>query len=269
MREKEAEENLISEKFAIPVFIILLLVTLLAFFYFGMSEKSAMPVLIGGFGILPFMLFYRSANRIAPRLTAAFFLIFLILFALLWTPAGRNGVFCLPIPLFIVLLFLVQRERKKGLQEWFVKHNFVGLNKEPKEILQVLGEDKNWGCSKTDLFVNRKPFPIILWLGSKASSTTYHSGSTTQHSTTIDYYVAVSFEPNSVNENFMKEVEALNLSHLPLWKRIFHFNYGERPYMTARADDGSFVVAWMCLHVASTLDARLDWLKETLNKTKA
>lgn len=260
---------MISEKFAIPVLILLLIGAFVAFFFFGVSEKNAMPVLVGGFGILPFIILYRSANRIAPNLTTAFFILFLILFALLWTPVGKNGVFCLPIPLFIVLLFLVQRERRKGLQEWFVKHKFFGLNEKPKEILEMLGEEKNWGCSKTDLFVNRKAFPVILWLGSKATTVHYHSGGTSHRSSAPDYYVAVSFEPNTVNESFMKEVEAANLSHLPFWKRFFHFNYGERPYMTARINDGSFVVAWMCLHVASTLDARLDWLKENLDKTKA
>jgi hypothetical protein len=87
------------------------------------EQKMAMPIFVGLFWIAPFVIFFRSANRISPFVSKIFLGIFALLAATLFIPFLKFS-FCLPIPLLLVFMFIIKRERRVGFERWLKTNKF-------------------------------------------------------------------------------------------------------------------------------------------------
>ncbi len=126
----------------------------LAFFIgenFGQADRfesrmpTLMPMLIGLFGLAPFVFLFGWMTRIAPRASRVLLAIHAVVFVLILNPGTVGFAMRLPFPLFFVALYLPQREARRDFVAWLQAENFAHLPNPPAAVLDKLGSRR--GCS--------------------------------------------------------------------------------------------------------------------------
>ncbi|HVE59123.1 MAG TPA: hypothetical protein VNB22_20030 [Pyrinomonadaceae bacterium] len=229
------------------------------------EQKMAMPIFIGLFCISPFVIFFRSAMRISPFVSKIFLGIFALVAVCLFIPF-LNFSFCLPIPLLIVFMFIIKRERRIGFERWLKTNKFSFVPNPPEDILELLGREKNWYCYANSFFpAGGREVPFLIWFGITFSTTRTVINGSSVPTTTQNPHVALSFFPNTVSENFKQNLESANIAHKSFFQILSPKIYEQSPYLTTTLPDGTFVCAWTTLHIASILDERLRAVKALLS----
>lgn len=262
MRKLLKIENLIVIGYALLVGLVLLI-----YLNLRIKQSLMMPVFVGLFGILPFVIFFRSAYRISPFVSNIFLAIYALIIFCLFIPY-LNYSFCLPIPLLIIFLFIIKRERRIGFENWLQKGKFSFVQSAPEDILQTLGREKNWSCYANSFFLkNDREVPYLIWFGiTFTSSTTMVNGAATR-TTAQNPHVALSFFPQTVGENFKQTIETSDISKQSFWEKLKPGNNEKHPYQTARMPDETFVAAWSILHIPGILDTKLADIKKLLENS--
>lgn len=222
------------------------------------------PVFIGLLCLAPFVIFFGAAHRISPLWSKIFLAIFGFVTILFFIPALKFS-YCLPIPLSIVFLLLINRERRVGFERWLKTNKFSPVPNPPPNILQTLGEDKYWKCFANSFFpANSREVPYLIWFGTSFTpATTMINGIRREIKVQVSH-TAISFFPQTVSETFKQNLEFANLANKSFFQKLRPENQEDSPYLTTTLADGTFVCAWSTLHIASILDEKLRHVKSLL-----
>jgi hypothetical protein len=255
------------ENLVIVFYLLMLFIAGFILFNRSVDQKTAMPIFIGLFCIAPFVIFFPSANRIAPRLCKIFLAIYALVIILLFIPYISFS-FCLPIPLLIVFLFIVKRERRVGFERWLKTNKYSFVTDPPEDILETLGKEKNWQCYANSFFLaNGREVPFLIWFGITFSTSTTVINGAAVPTTTQNPFLALSFFPQTVGENFKQALESSNLKNKSFLEKLSPKTQAQSPYLTVTLPDGTFVGAWSTLHIAGVLDERLNAIKSLLERS--
>lgn len=234
----------------------------------AIEQKMAMPIFVGLFGIAPFVIYFRAAKRISPLVSKIFLGIFALLAVCLFIPL-LNFSFCLPIPLLLVFMFIIRRERRVGFERWIKTNKFSFVPNPPEDVLQSLGKEKNWQCYANSFFpAGGREVPYLIWFGMTFSTSTTVINGSAVPTRTQNPHVAASFFPNTVSENFKQNLESDNLANKSFFQKLSPKTQEQSPYLTKTLADGTFVCAWTTLHIASILDEKLSAIKTLLEKSR-
>jgi hypothetical protein len=254
------------EYLLIAFYLLLILAAALALFYFRVNDRLAMPVFIGLFSVAPFVIYFPAANRISPRVCKIFLVLFAVLSVLFFVPA-LNFSICLPIPLLIVFMFIIKRERRIGYENWLKTNKFSPVPTVSGELLDALGREKNWSCYANSFFpANGREVPFLMWFGYHSTSVTTYVNNVPTRTTALVPHVAMSFFPGTVSENFKQTLEALDVERQSFLDKLLPGHDMKYPYKTTRLADGTFIAAWSILHVPSILDEKMSEIKSLLEK---
>ncbi len=260
-------KKLLKIEYLVAVFyIVVMTAACIALFGFRLDEKISVPVFIGLFCIAPFVIFFGAANRISSRLSKIFLAIFGFVTILLFIPAIKFS-YCLPIPLLIVFMFLINRERRVGFERWLKTNKFSPVPHPPPDILQILGEEKYWQCYANSFFpAADREIPFLIWFGTSYTPTTIMINGAMRQTKLQVSHTAISFFPQTVSENFKQALESASLANKSFFKKLHPKNQEQSPYLIKNLADGTFVCAWTTLHVASILDEKLKAIMLLLQK---
>jgi hypothetical protein len=254
------------ENLLIAVYLVVLLIAAFILVNRVVDDRMSMPIMVGIFGIAPFVIFFRSANRISPRVSRIFLGLFGVVALFLFIPL-LNFTFCLPIPLLIVFLFIIQRERRVGFERWLKANKYSFVQTPPEKILEPLGREKNWQCyANSFFFANGREIPFLIWFGATFSTSTTVINGAAVPTTTQTSHLALSFFPGTISENFKQTLESANIAKKSFLEKLSPKNQAESPYLMLRLPDETFVCAWTTLHVAGVLDERLNAVKSLLER---
>ncbi|MBS1794544.1 MAG: hypothetical protein JSS81_11855 [Acidobacteria bacterium] len=237
---------------------------LFALFFLRVSDRLAMPVAVGLFGILGFVIYLRPAQRISQRYSALFVALNALLVILFFIP-GLTFSVCLPLPLLIVFMLLIRRERSTAMEQWLKTKNFSPVANPPAEILEKLGPDRNWRCFANSFHPpGSREVPYLAWFGFlRTNITTMVNGAPVQTVGLISQ-VAVSFFPGTVGENFKQMIESRAADRQSFWKNLRPSSAQLYPYQVERFPDGSFAAAWSIEHIPLLLDEKWHELESLL-----
>ncbi len=255
------------EYFLAVIYIVIMSAVCVAAFGFGLAENITVPVFIGLFGVAPFVFFFGAAHRIAPRLSKIFLAIFGFVTILFFIPALKFS-FCLPIPLLIVFMFLINRERRLGFERWLKTNKFSPVPNPPPNIFETLGKEKYWQCYANSFFpAAGREVPYLIWFGTSYTPSTIMVNGIAQQTKLQVSHTAISFFPQTVSEKFKAKIDASNAEKQSFWENLKPHSQKTHPYQTAHLPDGSFVAAWIILHVPSILDEKLSEVKSLLENS--
>lgn len=208
--------------------------------------------------MLPFIIYFGSADSIAPKLSRLFLITHLLIIVLLFITVKFS--YLLPIPAFIVFAYLVKRKYRIELDNWIKSGGFKKQKKLPKDILNKLGKDKNWKCfSNKFILKNGKEIPYLVWFGKQFEKMMTIRNGVMQPTAYEISYLAVSFSPQNINRSFQKIVEKLFIE-----KEMFRDE--ENFYLSQKFSDNSFAVAWMIEPFPDNLNEKLKEIEEILNE---
>ncbi|WP_428658063.1 hypothetical protein [Runella sp.] len=220
----------------------------------------------GGFYGVVFFLIYLFGRKAAPKLAiwlpvACWAGLMLIMLTL----SGTNS-FALLIPVMIILLFVFRKRIDEQFQPFFQENRIYKSNHIPESVLKLLGE-RNWSCAQGTLTLQTGESLNYYWWQGWTTSTV-HTGKSTV--TSSNHYLAVSFGPSDVTEEFKKLAKAaMDTSHFTFkqrFKRFFVLDT-DTPYLATEAADGSFVIAWNTHQDIEHYTKRLHWLKQNVTFT--
>lgn len=249
------------ENLLIVFYVVIIIAVCVALFWFRLDEKILVPVFIGLFCIAPFVIFFGAANRISSYWSKIFLVIFGFVTILLFIPSVKFS-YCLPIPLLIIFMFIINRERRVGFERWLKTNKFSPVPRPPTDILQTLGEEKYWQCYANSFFpAGGREVPYLIWFGTSYTSSPIMVNGVMQQTKTQVSHTAISFFPQTVSETFKQHLESANLDNKTFFQKLSLKVQEQNPYLTNTLPDGTFVAAWTTLHIASILDEKLKAIK--------
>ena len=164
------------------------------------------------------------------------------------------------IVIFILLLALWSRRSRQGVSKFYDKYSLKIVDDGPDNVRQLIGA-LNVVCRRGSIKLSVDREFRFLWWEWFTSSTT-HSGNSSQ--TTISPFLAISFAPNTVSDEFkqmaMSELEG---------NRGFSFKKAvgydtSTPIRVETLADGTFVIFWRVLHRPHIMEHKIAWLTKNL-----
>jgi hypothetical protein len=204
-------------------------------------------LVVGLLGMVPALLLGFALRHNAPRTVRRMLWTFAAMTVLMLLPAFRFLAW-LPLLLFWIFLYLMRREEWQDYLAWWQRQTFSHVPSPPDAILDKLGRGGQWNVYANTLALHDgRTIPFLYWTGLASVPVMLNAGSS--HQTQLSQgLVAFSFSMQDVGEDFMRDVETL------------------KPSLTVRLPDGHFVAAWKIGKVAPLVEARLQTLRELLEK---
>lgn len=173
---------------------------------------------------------------------------------------GLIGIF-----VFIILLGLWSRRSRQGVVKFYEKHNLVLTNDGPANVRELIGAPK-LACRRGYIKLAFEHEVSFHWWEWFVSSTTTTGNS---RSTAIECFLAMSFAPNSVGEDFKSAAiaEYEKGKEFSLKKAVGYET--SLPYRIESLDDGTFVIFWRVLQRPHIMEHKISWLKENLSTGKS
>ncbi|GAB3951294.1 hypothetical protein GCM10028805_31130 [Spirosoma harenae] len=226
-------------------------------------------IFFGGSYAITFFLVYlagrRASRTLAIRLSLGSWIVLMTIMVLF----GGTISGLVFIPTVIALLVVFRKKVDKSLDKFFPDNHIYKAISPPDEVAKVLGS-AFYSCAETKIkTVKGDEVPIHWWQG--MTSSTVSTGNT--RTTTFNHFLAISFAPNVVSDEFRQVVYAkADLSKLTFkqkFRRFFRLDT-ERPCRIEETLDGSFIVMWQTYQTAECYTYYLNFLKENLSmKPKA
>ncbi|MFT3745531.1 MAG: hypothetical protein QM785_14715 [Pyrinomonadaceae bacterium] len=173
---------------------------------------------------------------------------------------GLVGIF-----VFIVLLGLWSRKSRQGVAKIYEKYSLQPATDGPENVRQLIGSPKLF-CRRGSIklaFDNEVSFYWWEWFISSTTTTG------TTRSTTIECFLAISFAPKSVGEDFKNAAfsEYEKGKAFSLKKAVGYET--SLPYRVETLDDGTFVIFWRVLQRPHIMEHKIAWLKKNLSVGKS
>ena len=179
---------------------------------------------------------------------------------------GYIGCFgLLAIAFFIILLFFQRRQIDNEMTEFYKENSLYTSENCPPNVRESLGASENLYCYPANLITAKGGKIGFFWWEWFVKSTAVINR---VPSASFDYYLAVSFAPNTVSREFTElAIRAADKSGDDFAQKAKDFFVldTETPYRAEILADGSFVICWRVLKRRDIYDAKINWLKNNLS----
>ena len=178
---------------------------------------------------------------------------------------GCFGV--LGITVFIALLFLRRKKIENEMTDFYQAHSLYTTKDEPPNVRESLsaGND-NLYCCLANLTTKTGERIEFCWWEWYLKSTTTINGAP---SASFTQYLAVSFAPNSVSDEFIETaVHWADKSEDDFAQKAkdFFVNNSDTPYRAEILADGSLIICWRTVTKRRDVyEAKIEWLKNNLS----
>lgn len=224
----------------------------------------------GGIYGLAFFLIYRFGRKAAPSralwlsVGSWFFLMVVML-----TVDGASSIF-LSFPTFFTALLLLRRTVESReistLQAFFTDNRIYKADTIPEQVSTLLGSVYYSCAIGTVTTESGAEINYNWWEGMTSSMISTGKANIT----TYTYYLAVSFAPNRINDEFKRiaraKADTSGLSFKQKFKRLFVLDT-ETPVRIEETVDGSFVIIWQTNHDVRHFAYYVNWLKTSLSES--
>lgn len=168
------------------------------------------------------------------------------------------------IAVFIVLLALWSRRSRQGVLKFYEKYSLEIADDGPTNVRELIGVP-NVVCRRGSIKLDLGDEIRFHWWEWHISST-ITTGNT--RSTTIECFLAISFAPDSVGEDFKEAAiaECVAGEGFTLQKAISYDT--NTPFRVETLDDGTFVIFWRVLQRPQIMEHKIEWLKMNLTAGK-
>ncbi len=173
----------------------------------------------------------------------------------------------LGIAVFIALLFLRRRKIENEMADFYKTHSLYVAKDEPPNVRESLdaGSD-NLYCCRTNLTTATGSNIEFCWWEWYLKSNTTINGAP---SVSFTHYLAVSFAPHSVSEEFMREaIDWADKSGDDVSQKAkdFFITNTETPYRAEMLADGTLIICWRTvIKRREVYEAKIEWLKNNLS----
>lgn len=169
------------------------------------------------------------------------------------------------IAVFIILLALWSRKSRQDVVR-FYEENMLALAPCGPDSVMVLIGSPNLTCRRGSVKLETGEVVNFYWWEWYTSSTL---ATTNTRSTTLNCFLAISFDPDSVSEQFRKiaTTECEQGKSFTL-KNALKYDTST-PYRVETLDDGIFVVFWRVLQRPQIMEQKIEWLKKNLSVKKS
>lgn len=227
------------------------------------QDTLSKSLFFGAFYGIVFYLVYRSGRKIAPS-QAVWFSVgsWVALMAVMLAESGTTSV-VLFIPVVITSFFVFPKKADNSLKEFFTAVKMYKASVVPEQVSKLLGS-QYYSCAEGTLTTQSGvSVPYNWWQG--MASSTVRSGNATV--TSFTYYLAVSFMPKTVSEDFKRiakaKMDTSGFTFRQKFRRWFVLDT-ETPIRIAETEDGSFVIIWQTYHDVQRYSSYINWLTANL-----
>lgn len=160
----------------------------------------------------------------------------------------------------------IRRKTIDGAMGDFYKENLLYTTEDfPPDVRESLTNSDNIYCCRANLILATGANVEFCWWEWNIKSTTVVNNVA---SSSYDYYLAVSFAPQTVSDEFMKKAtdwaDKSTVAASQKLKDFFVLNT-ERPYRAEKIADGNFLMCWKVLKRRDVYDAKINWLKNNVS----
>jgi hypothetical protein len=224
-------------------------------------------IFFGGLYGVTFWLIYRAGRKTAPKLAIWYSVgSWVALMAIMLIGSGLSSAL-LFIPAVIVSLFVFRQKADSSLQGFFTANRIYKASVVPEPVSQLLGSTY-YSCAEGTLATQSGEEVRYNWWQGLTSSMVM-SGKT--YITTFNYFLAISFAPSVVSEEFKRvaraKTETSGFTFRQKFRRFFVLDT-ETPIRVEETPDGSFVIVWQTFHDVQRFSHYVNWLKENLSANK-
>ena len=219
--------------------------------------------ILGGIYAVYFFIFYLLGRKAAPKRVLRFSLgCWVGLVTIMLFVSGLLSM-ALFLFLFVVSLIVFPSKVDNSLQLFFSANHIYKATSAPRQVAELLGS-RYYSCAEGTLKTALgEDVPFNWWQGLESSMTT--AGKSTV--TTFTHFLAVSFAPNVISEQFKQIARAkADTSGFAFRKRFKHWFVldTDTPILVKEIPDGSFVIVWQTYQHVQEYTKYLNWLKESL-----
>ncbi|QHV99547.1 hypothetical protein [Spirosoma endbachense] len=217
-------------------------------------------IFFGGIYAVFFLMTYLIGRKVSPSLAIRVAVgCWVGLMAVMLIFGGTSSTL-LFIPSFIASLVVFRKKEDSSLQQFFSSNQIYKATVVPDQVSELLGSPY-YSCAEGTLTTQSGEVVQFNWWQGMTSSMVSTGKS---HVTTFSHYLAISFGPSVVSEEFKQMARAkMDTSGLPFrqkFKRFFVLDT-ETPIRIEETQDGSFVIIWQTYHDAQHFAYYLNWLK--------
>jgi hypothetical protein len=172
---------------------------------------------------------------------------------------------------FILLLFLQRKKNENEMADFYQSHSLYQTKDEPPNVRESLGAaNDNLYCCRTNLTTAKGENVEFCWWEWYLKSTAVING---VPSTSFDHYLAVSFAPHSVSDEFVQK--AIRWAdkigdEFSQKAKDFFVNNTDTPYRAEILADGSLIICWRTVTKRRDVyEAKIEWLKNNVAPSPA
>ncbi|QDK82763.1 hypothetical protein EXU85_30810 [Spirosoma sp. KCTC 42546] len=169
--------------------------------------------------------------------------------------------------LFLVSFIVFRKKADISLQAFFTANHIYKAATAPEQVSTLLGS-QYYSCADVKMTVQTGEEICFNWWQGMTSSTGMSGNA---HVTTFTYYLAVSFAPNTISEQFKRvareKIDTSGFTFRQKFNRFFVLDT-VTPIRIAETENGSFVIIWQTYHDVERFRYYIDWLKANLSGTK-
>jgi hypothetical protein len=227
------------------------------------QDTISKSIFFGAFYGVVFFLVYLSGRKIAPSLAVWFSVgSWVALMMVMLAESGTTSVL-LFIPVVITSFFVFRQKADNSLQEFFAAIKMYKTTVVPEQVSKLLGS-QYYFCAEGALTTQSgASVPYNWWQG--MTSSTVRSGNATV--TSFTYYLAVSFMPKTISEEFKRiakaKMDTSGFTFRQKFRRWFVLDT-ETPIRIDETEDGSFVIIWQTYHDVQRFTSYINWLTANL-----
>ncbi len=164
---------------------------------------------------------------------------------------------------FIVSLYVRRKRIENGMANFYKDHSLYTTENSPAIVRESLGASDNIFCCKANLTMANGASVEFCWWEWYLKSTTMING---VPSASFTQFLAVSFAPNSVSDEFVqKAIRLADTSGDDFSQKAkdFFVTNTETPYRAEILADGSLIICWRTVVKRREIyEAKLEWLKK-------
>ena len=171
------------------------------------------------------------------------------------------------IAVFIALLFVRRKKIEKDMSGFYQEQSLFTTEDMPPTVRESLGASENLYCCQSNLTtVTGANIEFWWWEWNIKSNTMVNNVSSVSYA----YYLAVSFAPNTVSDEFVqKALQWANKDNRDFgqkFKDFFVLNT-QIPYRAEKLADGSLIICWRILKRRDNYNTKIVWLKNNISLT--
>ena len=181
---------------------------------------------------------------------------------------GYIGCFgLLGIAVFIVLLYLIRKNNDNEMTEFYKENSLYTSENCPPNVRESLGAaNDNLYCCRANLTTAQGESVEFCWWEWYLKSTTMING---VPSSSFTHYLAVSFAPNSVSDEFIETaIHWADKSGDDFSQKAkdFFVNNTDKPYRAEILADGTLIICWHTVTKRRDVyEAKIVWLKNNIS----